>query len=620
MNKKVLKSLALAAIFLSLIFSLASCQMYSQADHYKKNGVATRMSYLTFDVIYDANGGSGQMQTKGYTLGTEVGISGSAFTAPVGLKFHSWNTNPDGTGSMYNPGEKLIINSDDVTLYAIWIDKDAHAINYYNTKGVVGNNPYSFLESKTVQISPLSLDYYTFDGWYTNSSYTGNPIIGWEPGTYSTNVSLWAKWTAITYNVSYDYNDGQLSSGQYNPVTFTVETNFTLRAPKKPGYNFDGWFDQDGNKITVLDSSLIGKDLVLTARYSLAHYTITYHLYNGTNAEENPATYTVEDEITLATPTKTNRDFKGWYPTSARNGTPITKIEKGTTGSIELYAKWRTTDSNTFDIDEEGIGNFQEWLIETLDTTVSDNAIAITGNATSSEVKTLARAFVNNTAYIEEIDLSNLNVTILSDRFIEYATNLKKITLPLTLEYLNDAAFMHCYNLEEIVLNDGLKEIYWSAFGDCPNLKEITIPDSVELIPQTAFWGGTSLEKVNISKNSNLEVIGMGAFRNCNSLKEIYIPPKVNHLNNIGATFSKNNDWGADGISGGSFENCTGLTTVTFCKTLTKINQSTFQGCNSITTINYEGTQEEWEALLPNIGTNNGSLLTATVNYNYVIP
>ena len=620
MNKKVLKPLAFTAILFSFIISVVSCQMYSQADHYKKNGVAKRMSYLTFDVIYDANGGQGQMQTKGYTLGTEVGISGSAFTAPVGLKFHSWNTNPDGSGSMYNPGEKLIINSDDVTLYAIWIDKDAHAINYYNTKGVVGNNLYSFLESKTVQISPLSLDYYTFDGWYTNSSYTGSPITGWEPGTYSSNVSLWAKWTAITYNVTYNYNDGQLAAGQYNPMTFTVETNFTLREPQKTGYNFDGWFDQDGNKITVLNSALVGQDLVLTARYSIITYTITYYLYNGTNAQENPTSYTILDVIELAEPTKEHASFRGWHLTSKR-GTLITKIEKGTTGNLVIYADW----GNIFDLDFDNIADLNAWLNDTIDTSATDNVIGFAGDASNTDLHTISTAIKNISSYIEELDLSELNVTefynsggcACGNAFMTGLSNVKTIILPKTLKILSEGAFYNCKKLEKIVLPEGLIEILWSALCYCEKLKEITIPDSVEFIAQTAFYQCYDLEQMYISKNSNLELIGADAFYSCTSLDNLYIPPKLTYLDRVSATTSRTN---STGWNYGAFRYCSNLKTITFSNTLTGINDGYFSGCNSISTINYEGTQEEWEALLPNIGTNNGSLLTANVNYNYEVP
>ena len=633
MNKKVLKPLALAAT-LGILVSVVSCQMPSQADHYKKSNIAKRITtYITFDVNYEANGGEGQMKTGSYTAGTELALPTAGFTAPVGFRFHSWNSEPDGTGSSYNAGETIIIQTDALTLYAIWVDKDALSINYYNTKGVPHNNPISFLESKSVQIAPLSIDYYTFDGWYTNSSYTGNPTTGWTPGTYSTDVSLWAKWTPITYTVSYDYDGGSLAQGEYNRTSFTVETNFTLKEPQKTGYTFDGWYDEQGNKITVLDANLAGQNLVLSARYNIITYSITYNLNGGTNAAENPDTYTVEDRIELVDATKTDRDLVGWYAAEDFTGNPITTIEKGTTGDIVLYAKWKVADAYSFDLGEEGIGALNTWINETISNLEPGQTIpiAISGYASTVDLHTISTTITTNSSHFYELDMSELNVTQFynsgvgaygtgGDNFMDYLVNVRKIILPQSLKILSEGAFSYCQSLEEIVLPEGLTDILWSALCGCSKLKVLDIPDSLEFIAQTSFAECTSLERVNISKNSNLEIIGLNAFADCRSLKSIYIPSKLTHLDNRNARRTRNSDGVTYTQTTGSFINCTSLTTVTFSKNLKKINQNIFYNCNRITTINYEGTEEEWEALLPNIGTNNGSLLTATVNYNYEVP
>ena len=599
MNKKVLFPLTLTLI----VFLLISCQMPSQADHIKKKG-GTNVSILTFDVSYDSNGGSGSMPVKDYKIGEEVTVLPVSFTAPVGLKFNRWNTKEDGTGTTYNPGEKFLIDSSEVTLYAIWIDKDAHSINYYNTYGVSNPNPFSYFESKTVTIQPISRDYYTFEGWYKNNSYTGAEITGWAPGTYSSIIRLYAKWTPIRYNVTYNIDGGTIPAGQYNPSYFTAETNHSLVSPQKNGYNFDGWYDNEGNKITVLNSALAGKALELTARYSLAHYSITYYLYNGTNAQENPSTYTIFDEITLADPTKTNRDFRGWYPTSARNGTPITKIEKGTTGPIQLYARWKATGANTFDIGEEGIGNLSEWLQETIDPSDTDIEIAIAGDATESDLKTISNEIKKINTPIE-LDLSDLNVTHFYRYFMRNADCITKVVLPESLTTCDMHIFYECDNLEEVVIPEGVTDMFWSTFARCPKLKEVTIPDSVEFIAQTVFSGCSSLERVNISKNSNLEIIGLDCFYNCTSLVEFYFPPKITYLDSRGATYSRIETY-SGAINYGSFHDCTNLRTLKFSKNLTKIIEGCFRGCTNISEVYYEGTEAEWRAI--NIGTNNGRL------------
>ena len=615
MLKKVFHPLALALL---VLFSLISCDMPSQADFYKKK--KSKLTSLSFTLNFDANGGYGSMNPTTYKIGEEITIPSPAFTAPTGLKFGQWNTSKDGTGASYVPGEKSTIDSTDATFYAIWIDKAAHSIYYYNTRDAQNNNPTSYFESKTVTIEPLSLENFAFVGWYRNSSYSGAQITGWGPGTYTTDMRLYARWVLVS--ITYDLDGGYYTSGS-NPTTIETETDYTLRSPYKPGFVFDGWYDQDGNLVTVITSEHYGKKLILTARYSKIRYTIKYHSYYGKTVHDNPTTYTADDEIILEEPARTDRIFMGWYNNSERRPQDlITKIEKGTTGNLDIYAKWKNPTSTALDISEVDRSNLSAWVASNIDTSRTDNKLEIGGDLTTDEVLLLIQTLGTYNQYIEEIDFTELNVTRLftSDydmHLMRRIDHVKKITMPESLEKMNVGTFTDCINLEEVILNDFIVDMLWGPFEYCSSLKEITIPDSVEWLPQTAFYYCTSLEKINISKNSNIELIGLAAFEGCTSLKEIFIPPKVTHLNNIGATFSRT---GSENTSHGSFNHCTALTTVTFCKTLTKINSGTFEACNNITTINYEGTEEEWQALLPNIGTNNGSLLTATVNYNYEIP
>lgn len=72
-------------------------------------------------------------------------------------------------------------------------------------------------------------------------------------------------------------------------------------------------------------------------------YNITYHNIDDAT-HTNPATYTIETPtITLKAPTKAGYTFDGWYSDAEFTGEKVTTIAKGTTGNIELYAKWSET-------------------------------------------------------------------------------------------------------------------------------------------------------------------------------------------------------------------------------------------------------------------------------------
>lgn len=68
-------------------------------------------------------------------------------------------------------------------------------------------------------------------------------------------------------------------------------------------------------------------------------YKITYKLNKGKNNVSNPKTYTAEDEIKLKDPTRSGYHFAGWYSDS-KYKKKVSTIEKGTKGTLVLYAKW----------------------------------------------------------------------------------------------------------------------------------------------------------------------------------------------------------------------------------------------------------------------------------------
>ena len=191
-----------------------------------------------------------------------------------------------------------------------------------------------------------------------------------------------------------------------------------------------------------------------------------------------------------------------------------------------------------------------------------------------------------------------------------------EVILPKTLVTINEGAFAYCEQLERVTMYEGVTKILWSAFCGCYNLKSIKIPDSVVLIDQTAFLQCSDLEEVVLSKDSQLQTIGLQAFLKCSSLKSFYVPKKVLSLNNMASDCSIRLNGEYSSLGYGAFYECTSLKSIIFENTLTKINGYTFQGCMALTDVYYTGTKSEWNAVT--IGTGNGSITSATMHYNYV--
>ncbi len=108
-------------------------------------------------------------------------------------------------------------------------------------------------------------------------------------------------------------------------------------------------------------------------------------------------------------------------------------------------------------------------------------------------------------------------------------TSLKKIYIPDSVVLLDDNVFSNCTALEDVRLSKNIDIISYRMFYNCTALKKITIPDSVTYIYPLAFENCTSLKKITIS--DNVTDIYSGAFKNCKSLEPKFKLPK--NLKNI---------------------------------------------------------------------------------------
>lgn len=183
---------------------------------------------------------------------------------------------------------------------------------------------------------------YTFNGWNTKDDGTG---VTWDfnTNTVTANTTLYAMWNADKFTVTYRYTiDGGTNytiAGDVDSVTAGTANVAVRNNYMKDGYNMTAWATED---VTVSGGAFTmpTKDVVFTSTGTVAEYTITYHLDNGTNAGANPSTYTIlTDDINLAAATREGYTFEGWYSESGFSN-KVTTIAKGSFGNKDLFAKW----------------------------------------------------------------------------------------------------------------------------------------------------------------------------------------------------------------------------------------------------------------------------------------
>ena len=107
-----------------------------------------------------------------------------------------------------------------------------------------------------------------------------------------------------------------------------------MPVPVVQGYNFIGWFTAPiGGQLVAHIPAGSTQDYVLYARWETITYTITYE---DAPVNNNPSTYTVEDEFALTDAEWSGLSFKEW----TCDGKVISKIFKGTVGNITIKANW----------------------------------------------------------------------------------------------------------------------------------------------------------------------------------------------------------------------------------------------------------------------------------------
>ena len=272
----------------------------------------------SYQFAYDANGGSGAPSGASTAYGTTVTVS-STVPTHVGHTFVGWNTSPNGSGSSYVDGNTLSMPDNALTLHAQWV-ADTFSIVYFANGGTSAPAAQSATYGSTASVSatPATRLGYTFDGWNTQTNGQGTVRAGGSSFTMSNaNVELYAQWTAQSFAVAFNANDGTAAP---NNISGTTDSTVTIPStiPTRSGYDFLGWNTlQAGTGIAYQVGSTLAmppNNLVLWAQWQARRFSVVYNVNGGaTNAPVGTLAVTdssVQTEST--TPSRIGYQFAGW--------------------------------------------------------------------------------------------------------------------------------------------------------------------------------------------------------------------------------------------------------------------------------------------------------------------
>lgn len=224
-----------------------------------------------YSICFNGNGNdSGQMEEMtGLAYDAEYQLTGNLFQKKY-YTFVNWNTKADGSGETYADGAAIRNLTDEmngeVTLYAQWEPRQYKIV--YKLNGGKNNkkNPATYTKyTGAITLKKPTRTGYTFKGWYSNKKCT-KKVTGIKKGATGTKT-FYAKWQKKKYKINYQLNGGTNSSK--NPTSYTVTSKTVkLKAPKKNGYVFKGWYTDKKckKKITKIKKGSVG-NLTLYAKW-----------------------------------------------------------------------------------------------------------------------------------------------------------------------------------------------------------------------------------------------------------------------------------------------------------------------------------------------------------------
>ena len=219
-------------------------------------------------------------------------------------------------------------------------------------------------EQVTVQIAPAA-------GYRGIHVFQSDPAVSLSISEGNDAVSFLMPYAPLTLTLTADklYTVTMDTAGgdPIRPIQYTVESEaFQLPIPVRTGYIFLGWTGEgitEPQKTIEIPQGSTG-DRTYTANWQVIEYTIITLLEGGNAGSSQVYFYTVEQTVTLPTPTRTGYTFLGWTGEGITTPQPNVTIPKGSTGDKTYIENWELTEY-TITMDLDG-GSGQEKVVYTM--------------------------------------------------------------------------------------------------------------------------------------------------------------------------------------------------------------------------------------------------------------
>ena len=546
------------------------------------------------------------------------------------------------------------------------VDPDKpYTISYQLNNGKFEENAdvvYEYKKGTIVGFLNPTKDGAAFDGWYLTSDFSGSNITQTTKDMQS-NITLYAKWineSNVGY-FTYSTNNGQDAITGFTELGKTAynegrEDIINLVIPKK---------SDKGNPINAINQDVFKEEQNPKIKKVIIHDNIDNigrRTFSGCNQMKEltiPISINASNYDTFAnctglekvTITKGNGknidygDYSGnsyyyqrlpWYLSSQDNNVEIILGEGITRIGKFMFTNCKKIQMIKFPLSLKEIGNYSfsgcvgmQGEINSIENVTSieefafDGCIELNGNVIiPNEVLSIGQGTFRNTK-IEKLIIHD-NVTSLGRNAFNGCSNLKGLTIPISINASNYDSFLGCTGIEKVTITKGngksidygdysgnsyyYKKLPWYLssqehnvkvtleegitkignymFTDCIKLQMVQIPTTIQTIGAYSFSGCIGMQGT-FNKIDNVSSLGIYAFDGCTELTgEVIIP---NGISSIGQGIFRNTKIerlvihdNVTSIDRNAFNGCSNLKELTMPISLNASNCDSFVGCTGL--------------------------------------
>ena len=253
----------------------------------------------------------------------------------------------------------------------------------------------------------------------------------------------------------------------------------------------------------------------------------------------------------------------------------------------------------------QGCTNLKQFLFNDKKcTSLNDYCLSgsgITSFIIPSSVQTIGNYAFSSCSYLSEIIIADdSELTSIGENAFYQLNRVTKLFIPPKLKSLGDYAFSTSGINNITFAADSIFTSFSSSCFSYSNLQSITIPRSLEKINNNCFGYCSNLEKVSFQCGTVLKEIGEDAFIGCAKLGSIELPPSCTTI----GTFAFSQCTGLSyvyhflpQITANSFKDCTSLENFYISENTTQINPSAFSGCISLTKFNVNSKNQVFSVI-----------------------